>query len=98
MRQHQHLEKFEPLNVEYRETFFDAYLRLDVSSETFRALMNLLDKAIKDGEEVRRLSTSKLRVIRTPAGSCLRPMRLYFLVEHRTLHFVHIEYYDEDYP
>lgn len=95
---HLHLEESEPLGVEYAEAFFDSFLLLEDSPETFRTVIGLLDEAIIGGEAVRMLRTSRMRVIRTPVGSCARPMRLFFFVEHRTLKFVHIEYYDENHP
>ena len=47
---------------------------------------------------MRILRTSKMRVVRTPVGSCSRPMRLFFFIEHGTLKYVHIEHYDENHP
>jgi hypothetical protein len=95
---HLQLEDFEPLSLECFEAFFDAYLLLDHSRETFTALVHLLDEAFIGGESVRVLRNSKIRVVRTPVGSCAHPMRLYFLVEHRTVKYVHIEHYDENHP
>ena len=94
---HLHLAETE-LNVVYLDTFFDAYLRLDDAPETFRAMVNLLDEAITGGEKMPPLRTSKMRVVRTPVGSCSRPMRLFFSIEYGTLRFVHIEHYDENHP
>jgi hypothetical protein len=95
---HLHLEDFAPLGVTFAEAFFDAYLLLEDSSETFSVMIGLLDEAINDGEAVRMLTTSSMRVVRTPVGACRRPMRLYFRVEHWTVRFVHVEHYDENHP
>ena len=49
---HLHLADSE-LNVEYLEAFFDAYLLLDDSPETFRAMVDFLDEAITSSVEKR---------------------------------------------
>jgi hypothetical protein len=92
------LEDLAPLGVAFADAFFDAYLLLDDSAETFSVLIGLLDEAIKDGEDVRPLNRSRWRVVRTPVGSCRRPMRLYFRIEEGTVRFAYVEHYDENQP
>ena len=95
---HLQLEDFERLDFECFEAFLYSYLLLDNSRETFTAFMDLLEQAFIGGESVRVLRSSKIRVVRTPVGSCAHPMRLYFFVEHGTVKYVHIEHYDENHP
>jgi hypothetical protein len=95
---HLHLVDPAPLRVEYVEPFFfDSYLMLDGSSQTFCAVVELLDEAIREGETVSAVEDSTMRVLRAGATG-MRPIRLFFFIEHGTLKFTHVEHYDESEP
>ncbi|HJQ38505.1 MAG TPA: hypothetical protein VKB93_15310 [Thermoanaerobaculia bacterium] len=95
---HLHLEDAEPLRVQYLEPFFDSFVALHDSPETFRAFVELLDQAILQGDAVPTLENSKMRVLRTAADSGLPPLRLFFFIEHGTMKFMFVAHYQEDEP
>jgi hypothetical protein len=90
-----HLQDPAPLRVEYDEWFFDTFMLLDGSAATFRAVMELLDHALLEGEGVPLVRTSNMRVLRTTADSGLPLVRLYFSIEYGKLTYVLVQYYNE---
>ncbi|HJQ39371.1 MAG TPA: hypothetical protein VKB93_19695 [Thermoanaerobaculia bacterium] len=95
---HLPVEDFEPLRVEYLESFYDSVLMLDGSPEAFRALIELLDAALIHGETVPTLDNSTTRVLRTARDSGLPPVRLFFTIERGTIKFMHVAHYVENEP
>ena len=84
--------------VSFARTRRRSAILLDVSPETFRAVVELLDHAILQGAAVPTLENSRMRVLRTAGGSGVPPLRLYFFIEHGTLKFTYVGHYHEDEP
>ena len=94
-----HLEDDTLIGVEYAESFFDSFFRLEDSLAAFRAFVELFDEAILLAEVVPTVEGApRIRLLRTKSGSGWSAVRLYFFIEYGMLKLVHVEHYDDTEP
>ena len=79
------------LRVELLDSFWDSFLLLDDSPETFRALMELLFEVGANPEEAPLLGETRLRVMLTTRESGLAPLRLFFFIEDGAIQIMHVD-------
>jgi len=86
------------LRVEYLDPFYDSFLLLDDSPETFHALVVLLDDTIDAAEEVPLVDDTDMRAMVTEPGGDLVLLRVYFFIEDGTIKIIKVEHYRADEP
>ena len=83
------------LSVEFLDSFWDSFLLLDDSPETYEALLDLLAEAVMRPWMARPVEPTRLRVLLTAPDSGLPPLRLYYFFSEEGTQIAHVNTYDE---
>ena len=87
------------LRVEYLDPFYDSFLLLDDSPETFHSLVALLDDTVAVAETVPPWDADmSIRVMVTDPDGDLVLLRVYFFIEDRAIKFMKVQHYRADEP